>query len=425
MKKRPIILLIICVVVDCLVSGITAGFAGTNASYLVSLWEIIRRNAFSLYSVISIAFGALDYLLPFFGKDLPKVKSAEAATVFFSIVFCYRCISDIFINLECKKNAGSVFVAIIFLIFYVYSFMSRQEMKTESDSDSNEDSSSERALTRYVKRKIGDCHQAITSIQLHKVVRSEDHGQIYYSIDYSDSGRKSAIYPNDSLNINAVLDTRLEISVKHFDFFQPFLEAYNNYLKAESVAEQAPYISTMKALSREAISALKGELNSHIQSVADITISDCCIARLILVYLSCLAQIGVENADDYVGIRCESLNIGEADPANPSSKQNAIDQERENVNKQLFSKFRTGFLGALLLKNCPYVFYYEQEHNSTKANRRYVSFVLDHEGAKNVYLVLMTVNVPKDSDRFYASLLRAIRAIHQDCDKIYMKHEVK
>ena len=74
-----------------------------------------------------------------------------------------------------------------------------------------------------------------------------------------------------------------------------------------------------------------------------------------MTYLSCLARIGKENAGDYVGVRCESLNV-------------CLDSEEANeINKQLFSKFRTGLLGALLLRTRPYVFYYEREDNDAKA----------------------------------------------------------
>lgn len=79
------------------------------------------------------------------------------------------------------------------------------------------------------------------------------------------------------------------------------------------------------------------------------------------------------------------------------------------------SKERSAIAGTILFCMV-YVF---------KANRRYVSFLLDHEKAKNSYLVLITANVQKDAATIPSPLLRAIRSIHQECIKIYEKNEVK
>ena len=169
----------------------------------------------------------------------------------------------------------------------------------------------------------------------------------------------------------------------------------------------------MEQLSSDNISKIKKEITSRINTISDISIEDCCSSRLILTYLSCLARIEEETAGDYVGARCESINVCIGNP------------DEAEINKQVFSKFRTGFLGALLLKNLPYVFYYEQEYNRTKANRQYISFLLDHENAHNSYLVLITVNHQANSKNFTYSLLKAVKSIHEECLKLYLKKEVK
>lgn len=194
--------------------------------------------------------------------------------------------------------------------------------------------------------------------------------------------------------------------------FQPFLESFEKYLSAENEITQDTCEKTMELLASGNIEKLKNELTSRIKAVSDITISDCCSSRLVLTYLSCLARIGKENAGDYVGVRCESLNV-------------CLDSEEANeINKQLFSKFRTGLLGALLLRTRPYVFYYEREDNDAKAYRQYVSFLLDNENARYSYLVLITINRQTNSDVFPSSLLGAITAIREECIKLYLKHEV-
>lgn len=420
--------LLMIIVLDLLFCLVTAAITMTDYQFFVAFKKILSNDVANVYSLFSVGIGFFDFFSPFLGQQTSKIKSSLVTVVCFSTTLIYRCICNIFpSNL---KEYGSIFSIASFILIYVY-FATQAKLQKEGVKNPNisitskEPLSTERALVSYAKRKIAKCHEAITSIQLHKVTRVEDSEQVYYCIDYIDSGRKSAVYPAPALNINAVMDTRLELPKAHEEFFRAFLETYCNYLYAENILEQKVCIKAMENLSKAAISTLKDELQASIKNPADITIKDCCIARLIMVYLSCLSQIGIENADDYAGIRCESLNIGNTSSDGSNSEDNIENCEFKNINNQLFSKFRTGFLGAILLKSCPYVFYYEREHNSAKEDRRYISFFLGHEKAKNSYLVLITVNIPKNVDRFYASLLRAIKTIQQECNKIYMKYEVK
>ena len=407
MKKKTIVSLVICLLLMIIAAIVTALLTKTDdVGFGATLYATLTRNAINVYSLVSFALGAIDFFVVLFtDKEAPKSRSVRVGAKLFTLTFLYQCVSDMFP--DSKKEVGTIAVIVVVILFYIYTLVIDHKEASETTPDDVEELASERALARYAKRKIGKCHQAITSIQLHKVVRTQWNDQICYNIDYIDSGRR------DALNLNAVLNTQLTVSKESYELFQPFLEAYEGYLTAESDSAQRPFVTTMEVLSTDNISKLKSELSSHITTVSDITIKDCCASRLVLTYLSCLARIGKENADDYVGVRCESLNVC------------SDSQEKDDINKQLFSKFRTGFLGALLLKTRPYVFYYEQEQNDAKANRRYISFVLDHEKAQNSYLVLITVNLPKDAENFHFSLLQAIRSIRQECTKLYEKHEVK
>lgn len=263
------------------------------------------------------------------------------------------------------------------------------------------------ALAKYAKRKIRSCHEAITSIQLYRVVKNEDAQKICYDIEYLDSGHR-----NDP-SLNAVLNTQLIISKEDQELLKPFLEAFEQYLSAQDQNAQKIIQGTMQVLSEKHIEKLKSALTSHISTVSDITIEDCCSSRLILTYLSCLDRVGKENAGDYVGVHCKSLNV--------CSGQGDADE----INKQLFSKFRTGLLGALLMKTRPYVFYYEREHNNAKVDRQYISFLLGQENSHNSYLVLITAKQQTAADSILYSLLNAIKAINEDCARIYSKQEVK
>lgn len=76
-----------------------------------------------------------------------------------------------------------------------------------------------------------------------------------------------------------------------------------------------------------------------------------------------------------------------------------------------------------MLKKQPYVFYYEGEENSVKANRRYVSFLLTDENAEKEYLVLITLKKSSDSGKTAQHLLNNLLSMQNDFTKCYEKHE--
>lgn len=407
-KKKSIPAFIFCVLLlMAVVTGITAVVTESNAGFLSTYFKISKLYIINIYSIFPVAFAFADYFLALIiRKEASKERRAIAGTILFGMVYLLQCFYDIFSN--ATKKVGIYTLVVVFLAVYIYDtyHTSHKELQGE-DFAETKNATGEQAILNFANRKICKCHQAITSIQLYKATETMSDNQVCYDVEYIDSSRRNAT------NLNAVLNTQLIISKEDYDLFQGFWETYKNFLNAESDEAQKVYAAAMGSLSNENISKLKDKLTNHIVTTAGIKMEDCCISRLVLIYLSCLARIDKENAGDYAGAACVSLNVC-------SDKE-----ERDEINKQLFSKFRTGFLGALLLKTCPYVFYYEQEQNDTKANRRYVSFLLDHEKAKNSYLVLITANVQKDVTTMPSPLLRAIRSIHQECVKIYEKNEVK
>jgi len=411
--KKTITMLLTCLLLMCSVAGVTAFFNQTDdAGYFTTLASIVKSNVINVYAVVSFVLGAIDYVIILLtGKEAPKVRSVWLGVLLFTQSFLYQCISDMMPGFS--KEVGAVGIIVVTVLFHIYILFLDQKSKSKAVANENiqvteiKESTSEKALVKFAKRNIRTCHEAITSIQLYKVVKNESNQEISYDIEYLDSGHR-----NDP-SLNAVLNARLSITKEKYDLFQPFLNAFEEYLSAQNSAAETTRVLTMEVLSKDNISKIKDELTSHINTVSDITIEDCCSSRLVLTYLSCLARIGKENAGDYVGVRCQSLNVC------------SDSKEKNEINKHLFSKFRTGLLGALLLRNRPYVFYYEREDNNAKANRQYISFQLHHENARNSYLILITANQKTESEGFLHSLLGSIKSIQEECNRLYLKHEVK
>lgn len=410
--KKTITILAVCLVLMLIAAVISTLFAfGANDQYFINLIATVKTNSISVSALVSFGLGALDYVyLLFKGKEIPKLRSLWLGIILFTSSFLYQCVSDLFTT--ARKEAGGYYLLFVTVVFYFYSEYDKNRTNSDRSSSGSipeefKNTPTDIALAKYAKRKIRSCHEAITSIQLYRVVKNEDAQKICYDIEYLDSGHR-----NDP-SLNAVLNTQLNISKENHELLKPFLEAFEKYLLAQDAATQKTIRNTMEVLSKSHIAKLKSELTSHISSVSDITIEDCCSSRLILTYLSCLDRVGKENAGDYVGVHCKSLNVC-------SEKSEAAE-----INKQLFSKFRTGLLGALLMKSRPYVFYYEREHNNAKVDRQYISFLLEQENAHNSYLVLITAKQQTAADSILYSLLNAIKTINEECSKIYSKQEVK
>ena len=410
--KKSFVALVVCLMLMGIVTCITAWLTLSNdIAFFDSLCSVVKTNVVSIHAIVSCILGALDFAIPLItGKEASKSRSVWLGVVLFTTTYLFQCFSDIFPN--ALKTVGIYSIITIFIVFYIYllclDYKTLMSEKQTGNTPNIEASSSEVALSKYVKRKIRNCHADITSIQLHRLTKDVDSSNknILYHIEYIDCGRKKVE------NLNAILDTTLEIPQKSYDCFSPFLDAFNGYLSSQSTEQQNTYIDTMEVLSKMNIESIKNELNSHIETVSDIKNTDCCLSRLILTYLSCLARIGKENAGAYAGVRCQSLNVC------------SQSEKADEINKQLFTMFRTGFLGGLLLKSVPYVFFYEQDDNISKNNRRYITFLLDGEQHNNSFLILVTVNHTNTTDTFHWSLAQAIESIRNECFALYQKHEV-
>lgn len=391
-------------------SAATALLTRKNDESLFCIWLlIVKSNTISLYSLVSLIMSCIDYFITIFNdneNDISKQRFAWLGILLFTLSFSYQCFSEMFPH--SANEVGAISLLLVTSVLYLYYNIRslRSPYNTNVVSSELENLTLEKALVRFAKLKIRNCHEAITSIQIYEVKKNNLNKQIYYDIEYLDSGHRNGP------SLNAVLNTQLSISEEEYNLFQAYRDTFEKYLCAENDAAQETCSATMEQLSKSHIAKIKQALSSRINSVSEINISDCCSSRLILIYLSCLARVGMENAGDYVGVQCQSLNVC------------CNNSETDEINKQLFSKFRTGFLGALLLRTRPYVFYYEQDYNKDKANRQYISFLLEHEKLSNSYLVLITSNQQSNSGVLLYSLLGAVKAIREECVKLCLK-EVK
>lgn len=407
-KRKPKLtkLLVACVLIDLLGALATVLFLPGECNVLIAFWKTIIQNIKSIYSVATIAVSATGFLIIVLtGKEIPKMRAAQFAIIMFALIFLYQCACTIFTD---KLDVMSTWTLIVIMsLCYIFILIREEQYLSRIASTQKATGMTASALSSLAKKRIKKAHSDITSIQIHTVTQTVWNESIVYNIEYLDSAR------NKAENLNASLNIELSISKSNYDAFDSFQQLYNAYLE-ENPDTREPLVKVLKEMSNSTITQLKEDLNSRIKSVRDITCKDACIGRLILVYLSCLALMdsGTENA--IAGVHCESLNIGEN-----GSNPNAIE-----INQQIFSKFHTGLLGSLLLKEHPYVFYYEGGENSAKVNRRYVSFLLTDEDAEKEFLILITLKGQSNSGEVSAHLLKSILSLKNEFVKCYRKHEV-
>lgn len=395
-----------CVLIDLSGALATALLLPADCGILSALWGIVVRNVKSIYSIATIAASAIGFLaIILTGKEIPKIRVMRYAIIMLSLIFLYQCACMIFANKISSMSAWAL-IAVMSLCD-VHILIQEEHCLSHTAGTQGAKGATALALSSLAKKRIKKAHSDITSIQIHTVTQTVWNESIVYNIEYLDSAR------NKPENLNASLNIELSISKSNYDAFDSFQQLYNAYLE-EIPDVTEPLVKVLKEMANDTITQLKEDLNSRIKSVGDITCKDACIGRLILVYLSCLAYMDSNTENAIAGVHCESLKIGEKD-SNPNAKE---------INQQIFSKFHTGLLGSLLLKEQPYVFYYEGGENSAKVNRRYVSFLLTDEDAEKEFLVLITLKGQSNSREAPAHLLRSILSLKNEFTKCYQKHEV-
>lgn len=402
--KTSLFLLAICGLVN--VGGVigAAFLSRTDCGILVTSLHIITQNVKSVYHLIVCMLTAIDYLFVIITcKEAPKVHTYRFFVLLFTLVFLYQCACIAFPhNVEA---IGAWSLIIIASLCYICILISKRRRTFCKENIRCSKETDMRSLLNAAKRKIRSGHSPITSIQFYRVKKATLEGNAVYNVEYSDSVRENAE------NLNASLNTQLTISLKDLENFMAFQEFYRGYSAACNPEIKEKLLKALYETANNNIKELKSGLDSHISSVTDINCKDACISRLILIYFSCLAKAESELTDCITGIRCKSLNIA------------ALNANSTEINQQLFTKYHTGFLGALLLKE-PYVFYYEGSQNSAKANRRYVSFTLGNDDTEKAILVLITLKGANNSEEVQPHLLKKLKSIKDELERCYAKYEV-
>jgi len=227
-------------------------------------------------------------------------------------------------------------------------------------------------------------NKKIIAAQLYKVETSQvfaDDSTERIRFDVSHVGND---FVRTGYDINSISRISYELDRDIVDAFPIILQLYREF---RNNGDDSTKNALLKIID-EKITALEAKLQTIDTSHRPVTKADCCIARALTVFLSFKYILNPpsgaqESQDDYIG----EISLHDGDLK--------LSPETE---KQLFSLYRTGILGAALLDNdLRHVFHYRK--GGTKTGRKYsVSQLIcdtgndkDKFSTQTMYICLFTI----------------------------------
>ena len=202
-------------------------------------------------------------------------------------------------------------------------------------------------------------NRRIIAIQMYNIQVS------HYSIDNVERVRyivkAGESFIRNGYDINTVSAITYEIDRVIADSFYTIIRSYQKFLCTGDETAKVWLICSID----EQIVLLKDKLSELQVSKRSVTKEDCCLARILIMYLSLISILNPTPSDsnlraDYIG----EISLKEGDLC--------IDR---SIEKQLFTFIRTGLFGAALLdERMRHVFAYRKD--GTKQGRKYCASVL-------------------------------------------------
>nr|WP_325178591.1 hypothetical protein [uncultured Oscillibacter sp.] len=286
-------------------------------------------------------------------------------------------------------TAISVCFLEIVLLYIIYLKKRLSLLRSSTDEDISTVSNIEKRVCSYIRKHIKKCHPAIESIQLYSSTKENHNEYTTFKVDYIFGSAKEGV------EINALLSMMLSINSDDFVQFSAILEQYNKFVNGTANWEEQ---EALKALLENTITQKIEVLKDSLQKIPSsdkVSINDCCLARLLLAYLSMFP--GLENSSSFIGL-----------------KENSLGLEPE-IERALFTLKRTGILGAILLKNLPYIFCYKRDGD--KKGRFYCT--LYYESNQKGYIVLISLRNKDNSIRIDSSVEKALQSMQQYFERVF------
>lgn len=345
--------------------------------------KVIWDSIISGFSGITIIFLAvIDIIAMVFEKTISKPKTAIMSAVIYIVVIFDK------IALECKLHAAWIAVVnvVALVICAIMLVLQKQTADTKRSKRSNDwNALLSRAASETKNKKI-------IAVQLYKVNTSlivpataQEQDKVRFEIRHIG---EDFVRPGNDVNCISYMTYDLDRQL--VDCFPIILNFYDSFRNTGDDS----IIRGVRVLIEDRIKNLEEKLSDIEKSKRDVSKEDCCNARALTILLAFRQRLN----EDHASMARDDC-LGEISLCDGAFK---IDAETE---RQLFSLYRTGILGAALLdSNTRHIFEYRK--NSSKAGRRYcVSQLMcdttsDVNGftCQTMYIGIFTI---KESDRLY------------------------
>ena len=303
----------------------------------------------------------------------PWIKRIIAFSLFVLFNFC-RCANA----LELTANQFSLVIFIFYLLnITLIVILSNQVVIHGRINDLN---------LKDVLGKIGN--QNIISIQLFDVEEIKEGEYCKYIFKYIDA------LCQDENDINGMLSTTYKIKDKYVSEMMLILLGYQKLIESGDEADKDTLISGIKNNKEKLLNELR-----QIKNINDVNKEQCCVARMFILYLTLenmlqdVNSAGIQVIDGVLGL------------------------ENIEIEKRLFTYFRTGILGAIFLgQNDIYIFDYWKD--GSKVGRKYCAFQVNNEEKMIICLVVLK---KRKNNVLSKDIVEAIKKLEKKLDDSWKK----
>ena len=226
-------------------------------------------------------------------------------------------------------------------------------------------------------------NQNILSVQLFEVTESKEGEYTTYNFKYIDG---LCQYSND---VNGMLSASYRLRSEDIAAMMLVLVGYQRLIESGDVVERETLLNSIEQNKEKILERLR-----QIKSVDQVSKDDCCMARLVILYIT------IENM------------LKDSGSAGIEAPDGILGLEDNEIENRLFTLFRTGILGALFLgKNDIYTFDYWK--NGLKAGRKYCAFQLESL-EKSPPLICMIVLKERQNSIISRDIVQAIHKIEKN-----------
>ena len=226
-------------------------------------------------------------------------------------------------------------------------------------------------------------NQNIVSIQLFDVEEIKENEYCKYTFRYIDA------LCQDENDINGMLSTTYKIKNEYVSEMTLVLLAYQKLIESGDDEEKNILIASIGRNKEKLLNELK-----QLKNVDDVDKECCCVARMFILYLT------LENM------------LQDANSAGIQMLDGVLGLDDVEIEKRLFTYFRTGILGAMFLgQNDIYTFDYWKD--GSKVGRKYCAFQIRSEEKT---LVCMVVLKERKNNLLSKDIVEAIRKIEKKLD---------